>query len=178
MLRIERIVPEIRLYRDGDDVTELTRLLHRAYRALAERGLRFLASHQDEEKTRQRISSGECYLAFENGLLVGTITLRSPKRARGSAWLDREDVASFGQFAVEPNRQRHGIGSCLVEFVEKRAREMGARELALDTAEPAEDLIGFYSARGYRFIEYVQWSVVNYRSVVMSKCIPSPGSQI
>jgi GNAT superfamily N-acetyltransferase len=178
MQRLEPIVPQVRLLNSDDSVAELTGLLHRAYRALAERGMRFMASHQDEEKTRERILGKECYLAFHGGLLAGTITLRSPKQAHGSPWLDREDVSSFGQFAVEPALQRHGIGSCLMEVVEARAREMGACELALDTAEPAEDLIGFYAARGYRFIEYVQWSVVDYRSVVMSKHVATPGGSI
>ena len=48
--------------------------------------------------------------------------------------------------------------------------EVGAAEIALDTAETAEELIRFYLKRGYRFIEHVTWTdVVNYRSVVLSK---------
>src|SRR5579864_3313349 len=46
---------------------------------------------------------------------------------------------------------------------------LGAGALALDTAEPATDLIRFYSRHGYRIVETVQWEEVNYRSVVMSK---------
>jgi DNA-binding winged helix-turn-helix (wHTH) protein len=42
-------------------------------------------------------------------------------------------------------------------------------ELALDTAETADDLIAFYTRRGYRFVDHVRWDAVNYRSVVLSK---------
>ena len=49
------------------------------------------------------------------------------------------------------------------------AERDGAAELALDTAEPARHLIDWYTRLGYRFIEYAQWDVTNYRSVVMSK---------
>ena len=38
------IVPEIRLLTADDDVAALTKMLHRAYRPLAEQGMRFIAS--------------------------------------------------------------------------------------------------------------------------------------
>lgn len=64
-----------------------------------------------------------------------------------------------------------GTGSALMDLVERRAGEKRVTELALDTSEGAADLIGFYERRGYRFIEYVQWEVTNYRSRVFSKTL-------
>jgi GNAT superfamily N-acetyltransferase len=165
----DAINPAIRLLAPADSIAELTDLLHRAYRPLAERGLRFVATHQDEQITRRRAGRGECYLAIDGTRMIGTATLYPPDKTKGSPWRDRPDVASFGQFAVEPEFQRRGIGSLLIRFVERRAVELGAAELALDTAEPADALIRFYAARGYRFIEYMKWDAVNYRSVVLSK---------
>jgi GNAT superfamily N-acetyltransferase len=133
--------------------------------------MRYLASHQDDATTLRRISKGECWVAEVTGRLVGTITLRHAEHTQGCPWYDRRDVASFGQFAVDPAWQRRGVGTLLVEHVERRARAKGVTELALDTAEAADDLIGFYTRRGYRFIEHVRWDVVNYRSVVMSKTL-------
>ena len=159
----------LRPIEQADSIADLTRLLHRAYAGLAQRGLHFVASHQDEQTTRRRIERGECHLAFHHGALIGTITLYAPGHKDGSPWLDRPDVAILRQFAVEPAHQRRGVGSRLLELVERRAREMGAVELALDTAEPATDLIRYYEKRGFRFIEHVRWTQVNYRSVVMSK---------
>jgi len=169
MIERQAILPDIRLITPQDSIAQLTLLLHRAYARLAERGMRFVASHQDEQTTRCRIARGECYLAVHREQLIGTITLRDAEHTRGSPWLDRPDVANCGQFAVEPAFQCRGVGSRLLAFVEDRARTRGVAELALDTAEPAEDLIRFYATRGFRFIEYVQWDSVNYRSVVMSK---------
>lgn len=165
----DRIVPEIRLFAASDSLVELTELLHEAYRALAGQGMRFVASHQDEQVTARRIATGECYLAFVEGLLVGTVTLDDAERSTGCPWYDRADVASFHQFGVRPGWQGRGIGSRLLGHIEQRAIQQGAAELALDTAEPAHALINFYMRRGYRFIEYVRWSTVNYRSVVLSK---------
>ncbi len=45
------------------------------------------------------------------------------------------------------------------------------REIACDTAEPAIELIKFYTKRGYREIGYYQWGHAVYRSVILSKVL-------
>lgn len=169
MLPAENIDLSIRLLEPADSITDLTALLHRAYAGLARRGKRFLASHQDDATTLDRISKGECWVATKANRIVGTIMLKDAAQTGGSPWYDRPEVACFGQFAVEPACGGRGIGSKLLQFVEDQATRKGVEELALDTAEGAHDLIQFYSRRGYRFIEYTKWSVVNYQSIIMSK---------
>jgi len=39
----------------------------------------------------------------------------------------------------------------------------------LDTAEPAQDLIGWYERRGYRPVREIHWEGKTYDSVVMEK---------
>jgi hypothetical protein len=56
-------------------------------------------------------------------------------------------------------------------MVTDRARELGAREIALDTAEPATHLVSWYTRLGFRFVEHWQWSYTNYRSVVLSRAL-------
>lgn len=163
---------QIREFRPGEDnLSELTGLLHRAYARLADLGLRFVATYQDDSITRDRMQGAECYVALRNGHLVGTILFRNASSTDGCPWYARQEVASFGQYAVEPDLQGTGIGSALLAVVEERARETGAAEIALDTAEPAHHLIEMYQSKGYRFIEYVQWDITNYRSVILSKSL-------
>lgn len=164
-------VIQIRLARPEDDIAYLTELLHRAYARLGQMGLHFKAVDQNEDVTRQRMESGECYLATANNVIVGTVLFRPPWVAKGSPWLDRSDVASLSQLAVEPALQRSGLGAKLMEWVEAKAAASGAKEIALDTAEPAEHLRGWYASRGYRFVEFAQWAHANYRSVIMSKSL-------
>ena len=57
----------------------------------------------------------------------------------------------------------------LLGLAESRAREKGIAHLALDTAEPATDLIELYQSKGYRLVDRLQWPDTNYRSVVLSK---------
>jgi GNAT superfamily N-acetyltransferase len=100
---------------------------------------------------------------------VGTITFKSAEQTRGGPWLDRPEVASFGQLAVDPSVQGLGIGAALMDRVEAEARAQGAGELALDTSEHAAALIATYERRGYRFVGHIDFRPdVNYRSVVLS----------
>ncbi len=163
-------LPEIRLLRDSDSFEALTALLHRAYASLAALGFRYRATYQDAATTRQRAAKGECYLAFQDDRLVGTILLVPPsERAPHCSWYDRNDVSIVSQFAVEPELQRQGLGGRLLSMAEERAQVLGAAEVAIDTAEGAAHLIRFYAARGYRHVGYEQWNHTNYRSVILSK---------
>lgn len=150
-------------------VDEITFLLHQSYAPLAEKGMRYLASHQSSEKTLQRLREGESYLYVLEEKIVATITLRPSQKNSRCDWYNKAGVFSFGQFAVKPDLQGHGIGSKMMDFIEARAAELGADEIALDTSEHAHHLIEMYKKRNYRIVQNVNWDVTNYLSVVMSK---------
>lgn len=161
----------IRPLHQADSVAELTTLLHRAYQRLADMGLRYMATHQSEAVTRERIAQGTCLVAVLDEKICGTILFRSAGQTMGCPWYDRPDVASFAQFAVDPAIQAKGIGLQLLKKAETMAVADNAREIALDTAEPATHLVEWYSRLDYRFVEYTQWSHTNYRSVILSKAL-------
>lgn len=166
-LKFERFDPVAH----GASVSELTAILHAAYRPLAQQGMRYTASHQPVDVTLRRLSKGEAYLAFFQGRLIGTVTLVGAKPESRSLWYRTPGVYSFHQFAISPELQGKGVGSRMLDLIESRASELGAAELELDTSEGAEHPIALYRKRGYRFIEHVQWNGVNYRSVIMSKAL-------
>ncbi len=116
------------------------------------------------------MAKGDTIVAVSStGTLIGTVTLARADATSGSPLYDRPDVASFGQFGVEPTLQGIGIGSTLLSMVEALAFHRGASQLALDTSEQAAALIGFYTARGYEAVESVKWPDVNYRSIIFAK---------
>lgn len=160
---------QIHSYGSEHSVSDITNLLHRAYQRLADLGLRYTATWQDDKTTLARILQGQTYLAFAGTRLVGTITFANQTATRGCAWYDRPSVASFHQFAVDPAMQGQGIGRMLLSKVESEALALGAEEIALDTAEWAYHLIQMYLAAGYRFVDEAQWETTNYRSVILSK---------
>ena len=154
---------------DVERVAEITALLHRAYRPLADAGMRFYASHQDDAATLSRLREGMAFLALVDERIVGTITF-FPMGAKGGApWYERAGVAMFGQWAVDPPHQGTGIGDRLLKHVEALAKDSGASELACDTSERAASLLALYQRRGFRRVGTVQWDVTNYRSVILSK---------
>jgi len=161
--------PIIRLIRPEDDLVELTEVLNRAYRHLAEQGMKYVATWQDADITRKRVARGECWVAELDERLVGSIVLEDANSTAGCPWYERPDVWSFHQFGVDSDIQGRGIGRLLLDKVEERARTYGAAELALDTAESAADLIRMYEGRGYRRVDTVDWPPTNYVSVVLSK---------
>lgn len=149
-----------------DSIEEITALLHRAYAHLAEMGLKFVATHQSEETTRERLQGRASYIAESNGRMIGTVTLNLESPDSVANCYRRDDVMSFGQFGVEPEFQRLGIGLAMMSPIEAKARE-----LACDTAEPAFHLIRWYESLGLGKVESVQWEETNYRSVVLSKML-------
>ena len=151
------------------DLQSLTALLHRAYRPLLEMGLNYTATNQDVETTRLRASEGICFIGEIEGRVVATVTLSFAPADWINDYYRRAGVWRFGQFAVEPALQGAGIGGRLLDHIEAYAAREGARELALDTAVPAEQLIQFYAKRGYEVVARCQWPGHTYESVVMSK---------
>lgn len=150
-------------------IEELTKILHSAYRPLAEQGMKYLATHQSPEITLSRLKSGESFLGFLSDELISTITLVEAREGESCEYYRKPGVYFFTQFAVKPDCQKLGIGSYLMDFIEDHAKFSGAKYLALDTSERAIDLINLYSKRNYKLVDYVQWDVTNYRSVVLSK---------
>ena len=111
------------------------------------------------------------YLAVIDEKIIGTITLYPPPNESGCDWYDRNDVASFGQFGVDPVFQKSGVGSRLLAAVEDEARQRKIINLALDTAEGAHHLIDVYKRRGFEFVGYADWDITNYRSVILNKLL-------
>lgn len=161
----------IRPITPGDSLAELTELIHRAYARLGATGLNYTAVDQSVEDTARRISRGECAVAICSGRIVGTITVGGHEQDSRCEWYRGEQVAIANQFAVEPSLQGQGLGSMLLDWAEKWARERTLDELAVDTAEPATHLVAFYTKRGYRNIGFIQWKGKRYRSVVLSKTL-------
>jgi GNAT superfamily N-acetyltransferase len=132
----------------SDSISDLTDLLHCAYKPLLDMGFRYWATRQTEEDTRRRIASGKCLVAELKGKVVGTLCYYRHVPWDASPWMKRSEVAAVGQFGVEPELQRQGIGTALMRHAERIALSEGAAEVALSTADAAEHLISYYTNRG------------------------------
>jgi len=146
-------------------------MIRSAYAPLAKMGLRFVGTWQEVDTTRSRVSHVECFLAELGERVVGTVCLYTDGREGDPPLYREEDVAFFGQLAVAPDLQKLGLGSRLIEHAAERARVLGMRRLALDTAEDAGHLVAYYSRHGFSIVGYHDWGETNYQSVVMSRTL-------
>ncbi|NOS86225.1 MAG: GNAT family N-acetyltransferase [Ignavibacteria bacterium] len=160
----------IRLFDESrDSVEELTGLLHRAYKRLADMGLNFIATFQSVEYTRNYFKKGECYILESHNKLAGTVFYYTTMWDDAPEIYKHNDSVLIGKFAVEPELQNLGLGSKLMDFVESLACENNKKRVVLDTSEKALHLIDYYNKRGYEYKHHWQWPDVNYKSVILSK---------
>ena len=164
----------IRTYQPTDSISEIAALLHRAYAKMAQQGMRYLASHQDDKTTLERLTIGASFLAVKENAIVGTITLYGPYQEAEAPLYRQEGVNHFGQYAVDPDLQGAGLGKRLYQTVEDHCRNNNVRTLALDTAGTAKHLIDIYQRWGFKVVDHVQWDCTNYRSVIMAKELTAP----
>lgn len=160
----------IRYHRDIS-LEMLTDVVHSAYAQLADFGFKYWGTRQTIKDACKRVANGECYIAFRDEKIVGTILLKHPDNPVQHPLYKPLNVTSFHQLAVDPDYQRQGIGRTLMDHIEQRAKDLGLEKLICDTAEGAEHLVHMYIRRGYRIVDKVKWPKANYRSVIMRKAL-------
>ncbi|WP_374436928.1 GNAT family N-acetyltransferase [Inhella sp.] len=166
----------IRPLQASDCLQQLTALLHAAYASLVEQGWNFTAANQSVETTRSRIAEGLTLVAVQEARLVGTVSIRGPKRADETYIADappalytEPGTAILSQLAVHPELRGQGLAERLMDAAEDWAQAQGFAQVALDTAIPAQALRRRYLHRGYVERGGVQWRGKTYASVLMSK---------
>lgn len=164
-VEIRRVAPE-------DSKEEINRLFHTAHALLTDQGLRRYWIDELMGDGSPENPQGELYLAFdEKARAIAGIVFFDAANTRGCPFFDKPGVASIGPFAIMPEFQGHGLGGAMLGFVEDRARETGAEEIALDIAPEATQQLQNYLQRGYRFAENARWPGSDKRCVVLSKML-------
>jgi GNAT superfamily N-acetyltransferase len=92
----------------------------------------------DPEKVAALLQKGKFLLLFENGELVGSIYTEI-----------RGERGYFGLLAVDPRRQRSGIGARLIAAAEALCRSAGCRFMDFTFVNVRKELPGYYQRFGY-----------------------------
>ncbi|MFC1475320.1 GNAT family N-acetyltransferase [Candidatus Zixiibacteriota bacterium] len=159
----------IRKFSNNDSLDELTDLLHRSYKILADMNLNYVATYQPVETTKKRINDGICFIIEIDKQLIGTATYYPPGIAHACQQFNLKETAWIGQMGILPECQKKGLGTKLFEYIEQMAAENNVKYIGLDTSEKAVHLIDWYKKLGYKFDRYIDWEVTNYRSVILIK---------
>ena len=147
------------------DATILRNLLRDAYSTRALEGLNFTASYQDEEMTRQSLlkTDRQTFIASSGDTIIASFQLCQEKKSTPGNGI------SFNRFAVHPSFQKHGLGGIVLERAAEIARTRGFRQLGLDTAQPATELVAFYQRHGFNIDRQTWYVGKTYTSWVMRR---------
>jgi GNAT superfamily N-acetyltransferase len=135
--------------RDARLVGQLTDLINHVY-AVAEAGLWIDgATRTTPTELAELIAAGEIAVARRDGEVAGSIRIRDVAH----------DTSEFGMLVAAFEQRGTGVGSGLVEFVERHTRERGRRAMQLELLVPREwkhpskELLkAWYGRIGYQLI--------------------------
>jgi GNAT superfamily N-acetyltransferase len=122
------------------DVPELVRLINCAY--VVEEF--FVAGDRtDAAQVRERMNRrSAAFLVVEDR--------ESPPGLAGCVWVEvRDDRGYFGMLAVDPDRQRRGLGRLLIEAAEEHCRSAGCRFLDISVVNLRTELPALYRQFGF-----------------------------
>ncbi|HUJ33358.1 MAG TPA: GNAT family N-acetyltransferase [Candidatus Acidoferrum sp.] len=125
---------EFRFAGEGDAgaIARVINLAFRVERFFVER------DRTSAEEVRARLKSGKFLLAEEAGQLAGCVYLEL-----------RGDRMYFGLLAVDPARQKKGLGRTLIAAVENLGREAGCRFVDIRVVNLRAELPPIYRRLGY-----------------------------
>ena len=134
------------------DADAIQALLTKAGEALARQGFLNWTPAYTLERIRTYIADREVYVVEDAGALVATYTLGLTAVPPYSAppWPQPDSPALYlNRLAVDPERQREGIGRWCLDDVEDRARAAGAAAVRCDVLQSNAALRAFYERHGY-----------------------------
>jgi protein-tyrosine phosphatase len=129
----------------AEELDEVVAVLSEAAAWLRLRGIDQWPDPYPAEWVAGSIGRGETYLARENGVVVGTITLRW---ADPAFWGEQPPVAGYVH-GLAVRRELAGRGPELLEWAEERVREAGRDLLRLDCRTENARLRGYYERHGF-----------------------------
>jgi len=117
------------------DAENIARLVNAAFRIE-----RFFidADRTSPDKVRAFLEKGKFLLAEEAGALIACVYVEL-----------RGERGYFGLLAVDPTRQRSGMGSDLIEAAEEYCRSAGCHFMDLTIVNLRKELPGYYQRLGY-----------------------------
>ncbi len=117
------------------DASAIARLVNAAFRPE-----RFFtdADRTDPEKVGVLLQKGKFLLLVEDGVLAGCVYVEL-----------RGERGYFGLLAVDPQRQRSGIGARLIAAAEQHCRSAGCRFMDLTFVNVRQELPAYYRQFGY-----------------------------
>jgi ribosomal protein S18 acetylase RimI-like enzyme len=144
MIEIRAVEPE--------EFEEAGRVTAMAYEAFGRRASPTRGYLDRVADVRTRAEHARVLAAFEDGRLLGTVTLELEERIPGGHQRPplEPDQAHVRMLGVHPDDQRRGIGRRLMDACVDEARRAGKRRMTLETTEAMTAAHRLYESMGFR----------------------------
>ncbi|MFR9758192.1 GNAT family N-acetyltransferase [Streptomyces sp. TR06-5] len=139
-----------------DELLTVESLLKEASAWLAVRGIDQWQYPPHRDRITRALELGDCFLAVENGEVVGTIQVDSYADPEFWTAEDRPDEALYvHRMAVKRSVAGEGIGACMLDWAGERASAAGKRWLRLDAWKDNPGLHRYYETVGFHLVRIV-----------------------
>ena len=132
------------------DVPSIVALMNRAYRGSGtSSGWSTEAGYITGDRTTERLLRAD--LAAKPAASLLTWRDQRDGSLKGCVWLEPigDGAWYLGSLAVDPQRQKGGLGHALLSSAEQRIRERGGKRVRMTVVNVREVLIAWYLRRGY-----------------------------
>lgn len=131
------------------DIPEMVALINRSYRDDNGSGWSTGEAYLDGDRTTEARLCDD----LARNKLAFMLKWKDEQQARivGCVWLEPLDDCTWylGSFAVDPAKQKGGLGRIMLHSAEECARARGARRMRMSVTNVREALINWYLRRGY-----------------------------
>lgn len=124
------------------DAEIVTSIINRAFKDVE--GLFIENDRIDEEEVFRLLGKGKFLLATVEKLVLGCVYIEVRVGGPGA-----KPRSYLGLLAVDPNQQRNGLGSLLMQAAEDYCRELGSAFMDISVVNLRKELPGYYHRRGY-----------------------------
>lgn len=136
---------------------EVAALMREAFAQWGNAGLDSFLVHAQPEVIRKRTSSSTVYVAYEEDVLLGTISM--------DIIPDRQGSHAFLKFlAIHPSGKGQGLASKLCARAVEDAEKAGCQYMLSDTSTAAPWAVRWHLKMGFRKIGYASFSTNHYYS--------------
>lgn len=125
----------------SEDAATMAAIINRAFRS-AENF--FVEENRlDEDEVRNLLSTGTFFAAEADNLMLGCVYVEQiPQETETKR-------AYLGLLSVDPEQQRGGIGTKLMDAAEDYCRQLGCAFMDIRVVNLRKELPGYYNRRGY-----------------------------
>ncbi|MFJ6792024.1 GNAT family N-acetyltransferase [Streptomyces angustmyceticus] len=140
-----------------DELLTVVDLWNHAASWLRDRGIDQWQYPPREERIKQNIAAGECWLVEDEEVPIATITIDA--QADGDFWSPKEAAEPalyVHRMAVRRDVGGKELGSAMLDWASKQAAEQGKQWLRLDAWKDNDGLHEYYSSRGFSHVRTVE----------------------